>query len=456
MFAEGLVWLDVESDTWKDVLGDDAPREARTLYGETPAGTPMSMQRVQFFGGEADPLTGIGLVRYVADELIFGAHADSENEVEVDLLSVSFRGLREWLTGWTKDTTSPLAPVNLVESSAEAVSAKPSDEARLSVSIELDGVNMQARVDRSVATTGRFRTVYETTARLHFKAEQPKTLAAWRAEWVQPLRDLVLFGTREQTVILSLRGRNENGRTEIRVYQAPDVVVSAPDHSEYYQRDLLPAGIWDQDGFEDLIRTWRELYQRLGPVAPALFEVWNTVDMPPLTRLLRLTSCAEGYHRKLHDRPPFTPSEHDAMVEAMIAALPEESGLVPDPRDHYRKELAHANRESQAKRFRRLVTAAARADVRLKREAQAIAESLSKWRNDQTHLAGELTMPPRDELLLLNAVLTYVLEANVLLDLGIEEGTLYCLAHGHVWDDPIPAWLASALSNTGKKKKPKS
>jgi hypothetical protein len=65
-------------------------------------------------------------------------------------------------------------------------------------------------------------------------------------------------------------------------------------------------------------------------------------------------------------------------------------------------------------------------------------------------------MPPRDELLLLNAVLTYVLEANVLLDLGIGEDALYCLAHGHVWDDPIPAWLASELSNTGKKKKRES
>jgi hypothetical protein len=44
-------------------------------------------------------------------------------------------------------------------------------------------------------------------------------------------------------------------------------------------------------------------------------------------------------------------------------------------------------------------------------------------------------------LLLLNAVLTYVLEANILLDLGIGNDTRYCLAHGHAWDDPIPTWV---------------
>jgi hypothetical protein len=61
------------------------------------------------------------------------------------------------------------------------------------------------------------------------------------------------------------------------------------------------------------------------------------------------------------------------------------------------------------------------------------------WRNAQTHLDPDTGAPQLDDLLWLNAVLPYVLEANILMDVGIGKDTRYCLAHGYVWNDPIPA-----------------
>jgi len=172
-------------------------------------------------------------------------------------------------------------------------------------------------------------------------------------------------------------------------------------------------------------------------VAQAFFELQNSSDVPPLTRLLRLTSCAEGYHRALHDDPPFSAEEHDGMVASMLATLPDDDST----RAHYGGRLQHANSQSQRKRIKWLVERAAEVDERLDGQAARLTNRLVGWRNDQTHLDENVIAPPLDDLLLLNAVLTYVLETNFLLDMGIDENTRYCLAHGYVWDDPIPALL---------------
>jgi len=443
-FGDGSVWLDIDTDPWQAVVGDgDASAiGVRTLFGHTAAERPMSLHGVRFVGGEADPGSPRSRVRYVADRLVYGIEAATEDDVYLQTLQTSFRGLREWLMGWTKDTTTPLPCVRPVPSDEGSDGRRLSDERVHLASFEVDDVRIQATVAFSLSTMGRFTRLYETSATLLLEATAPLSLTEWKQRWIEPLRDLVLFGTREQTVVLFLTGHPDarcDPLQEIRVYEAPDVAVHQPDHVEYHQRDLLPAGIWEQEGFSDLIAEWRKLHADLGAVARSLFEVLNSPDIPLLTRLLRLTSCAEGYHRALHDDPPFTDEEHAEMLEAMIDALPEKATV----RKHYEGRLAHANSQSQRARIRWLIERAAEADDRLEGHAAKLTSRLVEWRNDHTHLPDEVTMPPLHELLLLNAVLTYVLEANVLLDLGIGENTKYCLAHGHSWDDPIPAYVVS-------------
>ncbi len=437
--AEGLVWVDLGSDPWQAV-GGARPIEPRTLYGRGTSGEPMSLLGVRFIGGQKALQGQRARVRYLVDTLIVGALAETEDDVFVDSVRVSFRGLREWLMGGTSRIGTPL-PLVRPTPPADNNDAPPTtgDWVR-SLPLEIGDVEMLAFVASSPSWSGRFRVLYETKAWLQLRAEQPMTLAQWREAWVEPLRDLVLFGTREQSVVLSLSGQAQDlGHSQVRVFRAPDASIAAPDHVEYHQRDLLPAGIWGEDGLALLVDRWRNLHHSIGAVARALFEVWNTPDMPPLTRLLRLASCAEGYHRALHDEPPFTEQDHDDMVAAMMASLPQKTAI----RDHYRTPLRYANSQSQRKRIRWLTDRAAVVDDRLARRSPDLTDRLVGWRNEQTHLDVEVTTPPFDDLLLLNAVLTYVLEANVLLDLGIGDNTLRCLSLGHVWDDPVPAWLVS-------------
>jgi len=437
--ADGLIWLDLRSDPWQAIASGEHPAGPRILFGEAAGGAPVTLYGARFLGGERALFGGEALVRYLADSVITGVHAESEEEISLPSIRVSFRGLREWLMGWTQDTSIPL-PVVRPSTDPEEAETTSKEEWLRALSFDIDAVRVSAFVGKTPARTGRFHTVYEARAWLQLATDEPMSLVEWRRRWIEPLRDLVLFGTREQTIVLSLSAPpSEPGARNVKVYKAPDVSISPPDHVEYHQRDLLPAGIWGEDGFAALITNWRGLHEQLGPVGQAMFEVWNTVDMPPLTRLLRLTSCAEGYHRALHDEPPFTPQVHDELVEAMLSSLPDDK----ETRSHYRARLRHANSQSQRARIRWLINRIVEIDSRLVGQGAALTSRLVDWRNDHTHLDGEITAPPLDDLLLLNAVLTYVLEANVLLDLGLAEDTRYCLACGHVWDDPIPTWLDS-------------
>jgi hypothetical protein len=441
MFAEGLVRLDLDSDVWRDVLDREADRGPRTVFGETSDGVPMSLHGVRFVGGQTEHFSGRGHVRYASDRLIFGAHAVSEDEVALSQMIVSYRGLREWLLSPTQGSTPPL-PVVYPASAAgtDGGDGPPTrvDEWERKLEVAIDDVRIEITAAKRPRTTGRYRTVFDTGAIVRLRSAEPMTLSDWRRNWIEPLRDLVLFGSREQTITLFARGRGpDHSAAEVRVYSPPETTIGPPDHSEYYQRDLLPSGIWGEDGFSELIASWRDLSRRLGSVATELFDVFNTVDVPPLARLLRLTACAEGYHRVLHDAPPFEPKAHKAMVKDMIAALPQDDGT----REHYRQRLDFANSQSQRERIRWLVERAAEADDRLEGQARTVTRQLVAWRNSQTHLSERLDAPVLDHLLLLNAVLTYVLEANILLDLGTGGNTRYCLAHGHAWDDPIPSWV---------------
>lgn len=431
VFGDGAVCLDTFDDVWDLVSPEKEDRiDLRTLFGRTAHGRPMALLGVRFVGGERDLPGTRGRLRFVAERFILGAEVRSENEVRLTRVATSFRGLREWLDGHTRDTTTPL-PLVRDESTEEWVRCLTAD---------VDGVEVTAMVSRQPSHVSRFRTVYDTSASLAFERTGGLTLAEWRAQWIAPLRDMVLFGGREQTIVLSLWGWRGDPHDEVHVYSPPEVALEPADHTTYHQRDLLPAGIWDEDGFPELLSAWRSLHGRLGAVGAAFFELLNLADLAPLTRLLRLSACAEGYHQALFDESPFADEEYKSMVAAMLDALPEDR----DIRSHFRARLAFANSQSQRQRIRWLIERAATVDERLQGRAAEITQRLVGWRNEQTHLAEEISTPPVDDVVLLNAVLTYVLEANILLDLGIGENVGYCLAHGHVWDDPVSALLSES------------
>jgi hypothetical protein len=110
VFGDGSVWLDASADAWGAVplSGEDPSVDVRVLYGCGLSGTPMSLHGARLVGGERMPIGDRAHVRYVADRLIHGAAVETEDDLRLASVRTSFRGLREWLSGWAKDTETPL------------------------------------------------------------------------------------------------------------------------------------------------------------------------------------------------------------------------------------------------------------------------------------------------------------------------------------------------------------
>jgi hypothetical protein len=67
--AEGLVWLDRDSDPWQD-LGGGCAVELRILHGHRTAGEPLSLLSVRFIGRQRSLFGDGALVRYIGGTLI--------------------------------------------------------------------------------------------------------------------------------------------------------------------------------------------------------------------------------------------------------------------------------------------------------------------------------------------------------------------------------------------------
>lgn len=155
-FGEGAIWLDADGDPWNSIrsASEEPTVEVHTLYGRAGGGTPMSLHGVRFVGGEAQPLAGRAHTRYVADRFIFGAEASSEDDVWLSLVGTSYRGLREWLLGRTRDT----------ELSWPIVHSEGREEWTRTQKIKIDGVQLQPSVNRGLSSSHQFRTIFDTSA----------------------------------------------------------------------------------------------------------------------------------------------------------------------------------------------------------------------------------------------------------------------------------------------------
>jgi hypothetical protein len=265
-------------------------------------------------------------------------------------------------------------------------------------------------------------------------------LTHWLERWVAQIQDLVVVGMRQPSATISVSGINAgdlglNGlRHDVKIHQVWHPLVHDLLWTAYQGRALLPANAVDDIG--ELIARWFALHRDLGDAAQFLFGTINDRDLLAVNRMLNLLAFAETYHRRKYDEPPLTKEQHDTFRKDMLGQLPSQY-----ERDVYGGRLQHANAQSQRQRVRWLVRRAATADPRLENVKKALVDSLIETRNHLTHFE-----PPNEWVsntsygyALLAAALEYVLEGNILLDLGLDEERVQeCLAHGHGWDDPIP------------------
>jgi ApeA N-terminal domain 1 len=395
------------------------------LHGESLWGQPWSLFDV---GCRSSQQAANSRSACEADTLITGIHADSEAQIAFTDLALGCHGMREWLTQGRQGRDSALT---------RPADANEDFWGMLQASAE--GVELLFHVN-AIKSGGRYRQHFEATAVLQLKAPTPLTLTQWLEHWVTQVQDLMVFGMRWPSSTISLSGIRAGA---VGPNGLPfDVKMHAPWHPRvpdlkpgaYLGRALLPANAVDDIGA--LITQWFALHRELGDAAQLFFGTINDRDLPALNRMLNLLAFAETYHRRRFDEPPLAEEEHDTLSTQMLDEL-------PSRREHdvYAGRLRYANAQSQRQRVRWLVTRAATSDPRLEEVKRALVDSLIETRNHLTHFdpPNEWVSTTSYGYALLAAALEFVLEANILLDLGLtEEQVQECLAHGHGWDDPIP------------------
>lgn len=392
--------------------GRPAISEIPVFYGESLGGQPFTLLG-GFLTNASEKFGGGGPGGSTADALfatlVRGAHVSSIDDVSGGEAVAQIHGLLELLLGGR--VGKPLL----------RVAAEKDSHDQIVVDLPFGTLILSAGAGGSFSRTERRHTL-SASALVRFDDE----LRLPRIDrLLAPLRDLIVFGTREPSYISDLRllppkttppevVEVERYAHELRVIRARDVELSVERTSSYYALWLNPATVPDAG---QLLLSWWDLRERLGPVWTLLFGTLQRPGLPLENQLLNLTAFAEGYHRTLHDERPLTAEEAKAAVDTMLAVIDEKR-----IRDVFRGALTYANAQTQRKRMRWLAKRACRVIDAWDLDVSNFCNELADTRNWLTHWGdrGEHTQEGAG-LVRLIARLDLVISVNVLLDLGLDD-----------------------------------
>ena len=358
---------------------------------------------------------GFSIVEVVGNMLVRGAHITSLDELCFRRAELRITGLREFLTR------------ELPTSAGGQGRGITGDEAVGDRVVRLP----QGDVTFTVTQTrkpGEHKLLYERKARVRIELHHPEGYTHWHDRWTQPLVDLLRFATREAAAIESFvavfrdaEGNDEDDegwptvleRRDVELIQPQSALLSdSPHHG--YRRMLLSAGALGDD-LDSVLSRWWTLGAKLGRVASLLFSVLQSRGYAD-AQLVTLSSVAEAYHRVLGGPPPLTDARHAALVQEMLA-IPE----TDEERCVYRGALRFANGYPQRERIQRLISRAGGVVPEFERKGGRLANRIVDTRNDLVHLSSEGERPLQgSDLVEASALLVLALQANLLLDLGIE------------------------------------
>jgi hypothetical protein len=397
----GIELTAIEAD-WFPNVGKRAGGFWSALHGETFLGAKFTLfdcgiRNLQKAGSRARADMRAGT-------LVLGAQVSSPEEIVFKRMSLSLRGLREWLTGGYCQIEPTLKE------------GKEDSSVRF-LSVDIGDAYLEFLVEPR-ESGGRYRWVEETRAGLSVTVPEPIPLLQWQTEWIDPLRHLMLFANREQSLVESLSGLQDpaEASSTIRIFERHETSIGQTTVRSFYQRDLLPAGIIGDTA--ELTRLWFAFHAKLGPAAGFLFGTLNSAGMTIENKFLNLMAFAEAYHRTLHDEKPLSKSRHASYRAAMLGVLPDD----PFIRGIYDRDLALSNRQSQRERMTWLVGRAALEDWSSDFEGHLVAAAidtrnwLTHWGKESAHVVGGA------ELALLNPRLLWVIESNMLEDIGLGIG----------------------------------
>jgi ApeA N-terminal domain 1 len=410
---QGLT-LTVMGADW--LAGEQAEQAWPSLQGESFASVPLTL--LDAAGRRREFTNRRGRAEISAQTLVVGTHVASRQELRFGRAAFSLRGLREWLSGgWSQIEPNLKDGVN-------------PDVQTLNFTIGESDLLFVSSVQESIA---RFRTVEERQANVSITVAEPASLAQWQDRWITPLRDLMIFANRERSVLTELSGFVEADTLHgaVRIFERRETTIDPETNFSFYQRDLLPVGIIDPAA---LVSAWIDLHSRLGASTAFLFGTLNASRLPVENEFLNLMAFAEAYHRVLHNEPPLEAEDHSRYRESMLAALPNDEEV----RALYDRDFDFSNRQSQRERMRWFVLRAEMEDW-ADDLGEDIVGRLVATRNWLTHWGKKTTkVAEGPDLALLNRQLLFVIESNLLSDLGLDdEAVTRCLALGYVWDYPF-------------------
>ncbi|MCA1701000.1 MAG: hypothetical protein LC790_19735, partial [Actinobacteria bacterium] len=319
------------------VPGNDPPiSDIPVLHGESLGGQPFTLLD-GFLTNASEKFGGPGPTGSVADALfstlVRGGHVKRVGDVRGGEVFVQVHGLLELLTGGQVD--QPLLKVKAERGSHD----------QIAVDMPFGCLSLSAGAGGSFSRTERKHTLGASAA-VRLDAERPLPEID---RLLEPLRDLVVFATREPSFVADLRLLPpktsppevvdiERLAAEIRVIRGRDVERHVERTASYYALWLNPATVPD---VAELFVAWWDLRERLGPVWTLLFGTLQRPNLPLENQLLNLTAFAEGAHRTLHDEPPLSDVEAQAAVAAMLGAVDEER-----VRSVFRSALSYANAQT--------------------------------------------------------------------------------------------------------------
>lgn len=220
---------------------------------------------------------------------------------------VRYRGLSEWL--------------------AEPAVTENGRDLLESVEVNAAGARISFGFDRVDQKPSRFESRQKRLGTALFEFPSPVSLKDCVQGWVGAVQDLLVFATREQSLVEAvtvsfwdpsiaekiapaIRAGAPNrdwNRVDVRIVYRHGVRLAPKRHP--YERILFgPAALGESAS--DVLGRFFDLHRQLRPVATVLFNELNLAVPSLEKRVITLMAFAEAYHRELHDDRPLSRADH--------------------------------------------------------------------------------------------------------------------------------------------------
>jgi hypothetical protein len=253
------------------------------------------------------------------------------------------------------------------------------------------------------------------------KAVAPLGLDSWLSEFVGPLRNLLTFATELPNEVTELQFKSprydENYGTWVEVWYPRGHTDREPAiHGFDFLVDAPRLG----DEFGPFLKRWFGMHGKLASVFPLLLGPRYRPDTFMDNHFLNTAGAAEGYHRILYRNEMLPKAAHKQRLSSIMECAPNEH------RAWLREALAHSNEPTFRDRLRELHDRSFNVVAGVVGSADDFAGPVVKLRNALTH-RGKGTpkaVPSGVEMFRLMQTIRFVMDACVLLDLGLDEMTV--------------------------------